>query len=931
MSKVFRAASAQELRLSNHTGILPFAAALVVVALFAGAWDLIREDQALRLKSEISGHATHIAARLEAHIATRLAIGVHLGHDLADLNIVTESGFRQMTRSPHELFPDIQAINWVSSERIIRWVSPLKGNEAAIGLDINKLPIPNATLDEAVRTGSYRVTAPIELAQGGRGFVAYIPLHPDRGPGGFLNIVFRTAPLIEATISNDVSDRFSAVISDGEASVYGEGGAADASRTSPQPTIKVGNRVWSLSVIPTPQTLRMHASIVDEMVLIAGLLLSLAVGLLLRFALLRQQSVRRSERRFRDIATVSSDWFWEMDDNLRFTYISERYDVVTGVSSDYRIGLKREELVDEDQLKTEEWAGHFADLAARRPFKDFEYVVTVPQGKTLHLRVSGVPVFDASGQFTGYRGSATNITDEKFAISALRGAEDKLRDILDNTPVGIAIVNHPSDTANTMPGQRVFANRALIDMFRASSAEQLLTGDIGETWGDLDQMRDLEAKFRRGENIAGYECLRRRMDGSAFWASMSSLPISFEADDCTMLWIFDIDDRKRIELALHESEAQLRAVFDNTPVCMNLKDTEGRFIWLNKPYEEWYGLKAEDIIGKTVNDLDLHDDEVDSLTAAEKQALVTGETFESEIRVSRPDGNTYDRILIKFPIKSPAGKTHGLGTVAIDITERKRMEADLVSAKIDAESANRAKSEFLAHMSHDLRTPLNAILGFSEIMKYETFGPIGEELYKEYIQLIHDSGQRLVGMVNDILDLSRIESSEYELAEEPLNVFDAMISSRRRCLPGTTDLVDRAEIRVEADPNAPRLFADDTALSQILDNFLTNAIKYASPNPVISLRWEIEDNGNGLMQVHDNGPGIPAEELNNIMLPFVRGRNAGAGAPEISREIDGVGLGLHIVSRLVDLHQADFMIESAPGEGTTVSVSFPESRILPLD
>ena len=466
----------------------------------------------------------------------------------------------------------------------------------------------------------------------------------------------------------------------------------------------------------------------------------------------------------------------------------------------------------------------------------------------------------------------------------------------------------------------------MVNLFGAGTGDTLLTGNIADTWADLEQMKSLETIFRRGDNLRGYECLRRRLDGSTFWASMSSLPIVFEGDECTMLWIFDIDDRKRMELALQESEAQLRAVFDNTPVCINLKDTEGRFLWLNKPYEQWYGRPASEIIGKTLFELGLQQSQMESVDAIEKQALETGETIEAEMHISRSDGTEFDRIVIKFPIKSRDGETYGVGTVSLDISERKRMESDLWQAKMDAEATNRAKSEFLAHMSHDLRTPLNAILGFSEIMKHGTFGPLGDARYEEYIQLIHDSGQQLVGMVNDVLDLSRIESGEYELTETSLDVYTAMVSSRRRCQHWVPD-GNTVDIRIAAEPDRPRLLADETALSQILDNFVTNAIKYAGPDPVITMHWDIADDGRGLLRVSDTGPGIPEDELKRILQPFVRGSNASGLTSQVSKKIEGVGLGLHIVARLAEMHDAAFTLESAAGQGTTATVIFPSERV----
>jgi|GEM_PF-1164605 len=909
--------------LSRLVLVLPLALTLIIGALSVGAWHLIRSDQADRLWNEMNGHATHAAARIEAHIETRLAVSLHLAGDIRDKDIQSNEALAACTNPILAMFPDIQAINWMDRSGVIRLVSPLAGNEAAIGLDVRKLKIPGATLATAERAGSYRVTAPFTLAQGGQGFVAYVPL-ADR-PGGFLNIVFRIQPLVEAAFPPELVDRYTATISDAGAPVFGAEPLPPAMRTEPR-VIRVGNRAWTLRLTPLPAASQRHAAQTDKMVLAAGLALALALGWLLRIAMVRRQVLKESETRFRDIATVTSDWFWEMDEDLRFTYISERFTPATGLSAKDYLGRRREDQLDLEQRGSQAWIDHLADLQAHRPFRDFEYSVHRPDQGPLHFRTSGVPLFDDAGRFSGYRGSATNITDEKSTADALRGAEDMLREILDNTPVAIAVVDHPDERSDGRPGQRRFVNRAMVKLFGAGAEDPLLTGDIADTWADLEQMMLLESIFRRGENLSGYECLRRRLDGSIFWASISSLPIVFEGDNCTMLWIFDIDDRKRMELALQESEAQLRAVFDNTPICINLKDTQGRFLWLNKPYEKWYGRPASEIVGKTLFELGLRQDQVETLDDIEKQALAKGQTIETELHITRVDGSEFDRIIIKFPIKSTDGEIYGVGTVALDISERKRMESDLWQAKMDAEAANRAKSEFLAHMSHDLRTPLNAILGFSEIMKYGTFGPLGDERYEEYVQLIHDSGQQLVGMVNDVLDLSRIESGEYELTETSLDVYTAMVASRRRCQHWIPD-GNGADIRIAAEPDQARLLADETALSQILDNFVTNAIKYAGPNPVITMHWNVDEGGRGLLRVSDTGPGIPEAELQRILQPFVRGSNASGLTSQVSKKIEGVGLGLHIVSRLAEMHGAAFTLESAADQGTTATVEFPPERV----
>ena len=268
----------------------------------------------------------------------------------------------------------------------------------------------------------------------------------------------------------------------------------------------------------------------------------------------------------------------------------------------------------------------------------------------------------------------------------------------------------------------------------------------------------------------------------------------------------------------------------------------------------------------------------------------------------------------------------GIVGVRTDLTENKKIELALEEAKNAAEQSNRAKSEFLASMSHDLRTPLNSILGFSEAMVQGIYGRIGDPHYEEYAELIHQSGQYLVSLINDILDLSKIESGEYALDEILIDVEEALNGSLQRCTP-TFVAGSNPRVSIDIDGGSSHLFADQRALSQILDNLLSNAIKYSGPQARIVLRWSTNGEGEGTLQVSDTGPGIPAERLDKITQPFVQGSFSVSDNPHIAKTIEGVGLGLHIVLRLADLHQASLSIESVVGEGTVAAVTFPKGRV----
>jgi signal transduction histidine kinase len=262
-------------------------------------------------------------------------------------------------------------------------------------------------------------------------------------------------------------------------------------------------------------------------------------------------------------------------------------------------------------------------------------------------------------------------------------------------------------------------------------------------------------------------------------------------------------------------------------------------------------------------------------------------------------------------------RASGLCVVLRDVTRFRDAEAALTAATREAQRASAQKSEVLARVSHEIRTPLNAIIGFAEVMLEEKFGPLGNERYREYLRDVRASGAHIMSLVNDLLDLAKIEAGKAELALEPVAINEIVQSSIALIQPKAN--AERVIVRSTLAGALPDVLADTRSLRQILLNLLSNAVKFNGPGGQVIVSTRRDEAGGVTLRVRDTGIGMSGDDIALALEPFRRVNGGREG---------GTGLGLPLTKALVEANAATFSIRSAPGQGTLVEVTFPAARVL---
>ncbi len=750
-----------------------------------------------------------------------------------------------------------------------------------------------------------------------------------------------------------------------------------------------------------------------------------------------QMALGASVQRLQDIVSSASDWLWEMGPDLRFTHISHHYEAATGKSPRAVIGKTREEVAmvpPGDPM----WAKHLDDLRHRRAFRDFAYRLRLEDGKVLYLSVSGAPIFDRLGNFLGYRGTGSNVTERKRAEESLRESQRTLQTVIDAVPAMVS--------AKDRDFRYIFMNRYQAELYGTTSeravgrtAAELVSTEYGayteaidrdvlvtgtaqvnyeEAWTDRAGQRHVLLTTKAPvRDAAGASTMlvtvslditeRRLMEeaGDRLVAAIESLAINFvllDADDRLVLcnrrfrdlnqavaettrpgvpfethiramvaaglapdavgreeaWIqerlehhrhprgpfeitrqggqkilvyeqrlpnggmvtmsTDITGLKRAEAALRESEARFRNLIDGSIQGILVTTPARKPIFANNVIATMFGYTSPDAILALNSTLELIAPHEHKRLTAARDARLRGEVLPEEYEF---DGLRRDGTIIRVLAHSQLmrwGSEKVMQTTLIDISKRKQAEEALRAAKEEAEFANRTKTEFLANMSHELRTPLNSVIGFSDILANQLFGPIENPRYREYIKDINDAGKDLLRLINDILDIARIERGRLSLNERSIDVPKLMTSCYRLVLGRANE--SGLHFAMHVSDNLPALFADELRVKQMLLNLLSNAIKFTPAGGDVTVAADVDSENRFVFTIIDTGIGIADEDIGTALSVFgqVDGR--------LTRKYEGAGLGLPLSKSLVELHGGEMILQSQAGAGTTVTIRFPRSR-----
>ena len=609
---------------------------------------------------------------------------------------------------------------------------------------------------------------------------------------------------------------------------------------------------------------------------------------------------------------------WQVDEGERFTLHSDEFIALTGARTAAAIGRRWQEVATELGLDP---GGQVARaMATRDTWSGLTVSWPVDASPVrLAIELAGLPVFDRNRAFRGYKGfgvcrdiAQLNALAQKGHVTATeRRSQEQIRDqAADQVLASAATALATGSSARTHSAVAAVSEN-ILHFPRAAEPHAPALSAL-----ERNAFRELSRKL--AQRLTGIESA----DLGAPPASVEEGPTAggAEAADLPGGGRALIREGKAASVEPAQTEfAAFASLLETAADGLVVLDGRGLIMSASRAAGTLFGYEPHELVGRAFSDLfapECVEAAYDCLEGSRHEAAAQKHYGGREIV-----GRTREGAMI--PMIMSMGRTDErsdqVGVVFRDMSRWKKLELDLAAAKRQAEKASSAKADFLAKISHEIRTPLNAIIGFSEVMMAERFGPLGSERYRDYLKDIHASGGHLLSLINDLLDLSKIEAGRLELAFTTVSLNELT----RECVAIMQPQAnrDRIIIRTSLPPSLPQVVADARSLRQIVLNLLSNSIKFTDAGGQVIVSTALNDAGDVALRVRDTGVGMSENDLATALEPFRPLATSGSAAS------GGSGLGLPLTKALAEANRASFYIKSAPKAGTLVEIAFPPSQV----